>query len=304
MKRGILALTTLLSFSAVSATFPVYFLGGQSNMQGYGESKDLEPLHSKPADNIFLFAGNAVSDDDLSGGKGVWSPLQPGTGRGFKSNGRVSLFSDAFGPEVSFGHQLYSINGNQPVAIIKYAKGGSGIAEGVGHGSWFPFYKEKTGVNQYDHFLTTLRNAFEPTDIDLDGELDTLVPAGIVWMQGEADAAESKEVAEAYEANLKQLMTLIRAALRDDDLPVVIGKITDSGKDETDGKLMDYHEIVQKAQKSFVDNDVCAAFVTTLDNEKHIADGWHYTSEGYVHLGDAFAEAMMKLQQDCDKSVI
>ena len=47
MKRGILAITTLLSFSAVSATFPVYFLGGQSNMEGYGKSKDLEPLHSK-----------------------------------------------------------------------------------------------------------------------------------------------------------------------------------------------------------------------------------------------------------------
>ncbi|MDO6476239.1 sialate O-acetylesterase [Alteromonas sp. 1_MG-2023] len=299
MKRGILALTSLLSFSAMPATFPVYFLGGQSNMQGYGVSKDLEPLYSKPADNIYMFAGNAVSDDDLTGGKGVWAPLQPGTGKGFKSNGRVSLYSDKFGPEVSFGHQLYSLNNNQPFAIIKYAKGGSAIAEGIGHGSWYPFYQENTGVNQFDHFLTTIRNAFSPVDIDLDGEIDNLVPAGIVWMQGESDAAETKEIAAAYQANLKELMALIRAALRDDDLPVVIGKITDSGMDEADGMRMNYHKIVQQGQKAFVENDVCAAYVTTLDKETHLDDGWHYQSEGYVHLGQEFAAAMLKLQQTC-----
>ena len=162
-----------------------------------------------------------------------------------------------------------------------------------------------------DSLFVVLDSPQRVVELGLDGSLKRKInlnkfedTEGIVWMQGESDVAESKEVAEAYEANLKQLMTLIRAALRDDDLPVVIGKITDSGMDETDGKRMDYHGIVQKAQKSFVDNDVCAAFVTTLDNEKHIADGWHYTSEGYVHLGEAFAEAMMKLQQNCDKSVI
>jgi hypothetical protein len=64
-----------------------------------------------------------------------------------------------------------------------------------------------------------------------DGEADTLIPAGIVWMQGESDAALNAEIAERYEANLKRLMDLIRAALRSDDLPVVIGRISDSGRD-------------------------------------------------------------------------
>ena len=43
-------------------------------------------------------------------------------------------------------------------------------------------------------------------------------------MQGEADAQHSQESADAYLFNLKRLMNLFRAALRQDDLPVIIGK--------------------------------------------------------------------------------
>ena len=69
--------------------------------------------------------------------------------------------------------------------------------------------------------------------------------------------------------------------------------------DEADGMRMNYHKFVQQGQKAFVENDVCAAYVTTLDNETHLDDGWHYQSEGYVHLGEEFAAAMLKLQQTC-----
>ena len=293
-----LLLGSLLAAGVSAKTYPVYFLGGQSNMEGYGYSKALEPLLRDPADNIYMFTGTPADDDDRRGGLGVWAPLQPGTGTGFKSNGRVSLYSDRFGPEVAFGHKIYSLAENKPVALIKYAKGGSGIARGVGFGSWYPYYNENQGINQFDHFLTTLRGAFADRDIDLDGEPDTLVPAGIIWMQGEADAYESQKVADAYQKNLQELMKMIRAALHNDNLPVVIGKITDSGKD-SDGKMMDYISTVQHAQKAFVDADRCAAYVTTLDNEKHIEDGWHYTSDAYVRLGEAFAEAVWKLQQSC-----
>ena len=34
-------------------------------------------------------------------------------------------------------------------------------------------------MNQYDHFLATVRHATAVQDIDGDGELDTLVPAGV-----------------------------------------------------------------------------------------------------------------------------
>lgn len=298
MKRLFFIFALIFTPLTLAETYPVYFLGGQSNMEGFGFNQDLPPALQVPAKHVWLFNGTPKNDDDLNGGKGLWTPLQPGTGVGFDSDGKTNQYSNRFGPEVTFGHTLSALVQNKPIAIVKYAKGGSGIAEGVGHGSWYPFYSENLGVNQYDHFLTTLRKALSPQDIDQDGTIDTLVPAGIVWMQGESDAYESQAVADAYQANLTELMALIRAALRDDTLPIVIGKITDSGQD-ADGKRMDYIETVQLAQQNFVKQDVCAAFVTTLDNEKHIKDGWHYTSGGYIRLGEAFAKAMLNLEKSC-----
>ncbi len=70
-------------------------------------------------------------------------------------------------------------------------------------------------------------------------------------------------------------MELLRAALRVDDLPVVIGKITDSGMSD-DGTVMDYIDTVQKAQQDFVANDECAAYVTVTDDLSYLDDGWHY----------------------------
>lgn len=70
-------------------------------------------------------------------------------------------------------------------------------------------------------------------------------------MQGEADASFSEEIAREYESNLKRLMDLFRAAFRVDDLPAVIGRISDSGQVEggAEGeKVWTHGEIVRKAQ--------------------------------------------------------
>ncbi|MCX2840560.1 hypothetical protein OQJ59_02885 [Microbulbifer thermotolerans] len=60
------------------------------------------------------------------------------------------------------------------IAIIQYAVGGTGLAQGVGYGNWHPDFNEGAGLNQYDHALKTLRNAFADRDIDGDGAPDTL----------------------------------------------------------------------------------------------------------------------------------
>jgi hypothetical protein len=151
------------------------------------------------------------------------------------------------------------------------------------------------GVNQYDHFLATLRYALRVDDIDGDGENDTLIPAGIVWMQGESDANYTLEIAKRYEDNLKRIMDLIRAALRVDDLPVVIGRISDSGKGEDDGKVWDHGETVRAAQVAFVKKDGHAELVTATDNYKY-SDPWHYDSAGYIDLGRQFAEALVRIE--------
>ena len=106
-------------------------------------------------------------------------------------------------------------------------------------GCWDPDFHGKNGINQYDHFLKTVRTAMNTRDINNDGVEDYLVPAGILWMQGESDADKSEEIAMKYYAHLTRLMDLIRAALHTDDLPIAIGKISDSWNDikENDGRV-------------------------------------------------------------------
>lgn len=157
------------------------------------------------------------------------------------------------------------------------------------YGSWDPNF---SGINQYDNFLTTLRFAFETSDIDENGIKDNLVPSGIIWMQGESDAL-FKESAINYYYNLKRLLNLFRAALLKKDMPIVIGMISDSGKTEN-GKSLRYCELVQYAQEQFVVTDKWASIVRSTKSYKFL-DAYHFTSIGYIDLGIKFAEAINQL---------
>ena len=278
--------------------YKLYYLGGQSNMEGYGFNAELPEDLTSAVANVMIFNGRLALDDDPGGGAGLWVPLQPGFGTGFATDGEANTLSDRFGPELFFGRTLVELDPDAKVAIIKYALGGSGLALGVGYGSWHPDYQDGAGLNQYDHALQAIRTALSQPDIDGDGKPDRLIPSGIVWMQGEADAHHSQAAADEYLVNIKRLMGLLRAELRVDELPLAIGKITDSGMAD-DGKVMDFIETVQDAQQSFVDEDTCAAYVTVTDDIAHSDDAWHYDTDGFVRLGAAFAEAIRDLEVSC-----
>jgi hypothetical protein len=278
-------------------TYKLYFLGGQSNMDGYGYVAELPAELHGPVPAVMVFHGNPVPDDTVGGGRGLWSQLKPGHGVGFSSDGKANSYSDRFGVEVTFAQRLQELEPSSRIAIVKYSRGGTSIdsAAAGDFGSWEPDYVGRTGVNQYDHFLATIRNAMSVDDIDGDGLADKLVPSGIVWMQGESDAAYTEELAYGYRDNLERLINLLRAAFRVDDLPVVIGRISDSGQDD-DGKIWDHGDIVRKIQADFVERDGAAALVTSTD-EYSYSDPWHYDSEGYIDLGRRFADAMAKIEK-------
>ena len=291
---------SLPSGSAFAKIYKVYYLGGQSNMDGYGKIAELPEDQKKPVEGVMIFHGNSAPDITAVDGRGKWSPLQPGHGAKFESDGNMEKLSDQFGVELTFARHLRELHPESPIAIIKYSRGGTSIdiAAAGNFGCFDPDFTggegAVKGINQYDHLLATFRNAFAVRDIDGDGENDELVPTGIVWMQGESDAAYSEEIAQRYEANLKRLMDLVRAALRRDDLPVVIGRISDSGQDG-DGKVWNHGEIVRAAQAAFVSKDPAAALVETTDTYKY-SDPWHYDTAGYLDLGRAFADAMAALE--------
>ena len=276
----------------LSHTYLVYYLGGQSNMEGFGISAELPADLRGVQERVRIFHGNMSPDDTPVDGRGIWAALQPGYGTGFTSDGRTNRYADRFGPELAFGQRMAELQPEARIAIIKYARGGSSLEAGAsGYGTWDPTYSAGNAVNQYDHFLATVRHAMEPADIDGDGHVDHLVPAGIVWMQGEGDAYHSEATARKYEANLRRLMMLMRAALRVDDLPVVIGRIKDSRQGMKD-PVMPHADIVRDAQGRFVAGDGHAALVTSTDGYEFLPDGWHYRSAAVVDLGRQFADAM------------
>ncbi len=287
---------TLFGQQPRADTIQLFYLGGQSNMDGYGYNSELPGELRKPQDNIWIFHGNPVGDDQPGGGLGIWEVLQPGHGAGFSSDGKSNSLSDRFGVELSFAKRMEELHPNEKIAIIKYSRGGSSIDSlAAGRfGSWEADYTGTTGLNQYDYFLQTVRGAMGVDDIDGDGTPDILVPAGIIWMQGESDGAYSEELAMRYYTNLKRLMDLLRASFLTDDLPVVIGKISDSWNDD-DGKVWDRGELVQYAQEKYARTDAAAAIVRTTRYYKY-SDPWHYDSEGYVDLGKQFAEALQQLR--------
>ena len=72
---------------AEAATYDLYYLGGQSNMDGYGFVSELPEGWSGPVERVMIFQGNQGVDGEKAGGEGLWAPLQPGFGTGFARDG-------------------------------------------------------------------------------------------------------------------------------------------------------------------------------------------------------------------------
>lgn len=275
--------------------YKLYYLGGQSNMDGYGYVSDLTKELKKPMEDVYIFQGNCSPDNTTLDGRGIWSELMPGHGTGFTSDGLKNYYSDRFGVELTFAAELQLLDPDSKIAIIKYSLGGTSIdEEAAGNsGSWDPQYMDGEGINQYDNFLATISRAFSVRDINGDGRDDRLIPSGIIWMQGESDGAFTEEIALRYYDNLTELMSLMRDAFGA-DIPVVLGRISDSGMSDS-GLVWEWGDIIREAQHKFADNDCCSAIVTSTDTYGY-SDPWHYKSEGYLDLGRQFARKVRDIE--------
>jgi Carbohydrate esterase, sialic acid-specific acetylesterase len=297
MKSILIFLITPLLLLAQSKkdSIRVFYLGGQSNMEGFGFVKGLTDSLKKKDANVYIYQGNPAGDNDKSGGLGKWDMLQAGHGTGFSSDGKINVLSDRFGVELSLAKRLQELYPNQKLAFIKYAKNGSSI-DSIGtsvFGAWEPNFNGGNGINQYDYFLKTVNNAMLVKDINDDGIEDVLIPSGIIWMQGESDSDKTEQIANQYYSNLKRLMELMRATFRNNDLPIVIGKISDSGND-TDGKVWSFGELVQYSQEKFAATEPNVCIIRTTASYKY-SDKYHYDNNGYIDLGKQFANAIFLL---------
>lgn len=290
----LIILATLLMSSTITMakTYHVYFLGGQSNMEGYGYNKDLPSSLQSFAKVVPIFHGSSAFDTQPGGGLGLWTELQPGHGTGFTTDGKANQYSDRFGLEITLAHSLLK-DTEHNIAFVKYATGGTGLSKGVGYSNWDTDFA--AGDNQYNFAIKTIQTALATKDIDGDGSEDKLIPAGIIWMQGEADAHHSIEAANAYETKITTLMQRLRNALGNESLPIALGKINrlpDQGPEPE----MPYMDTVIKAQARFAENDVCAEYVTETEEYTISNDRWHYDSDAFIKMGRAFAKAILKLK--------
>lgn len=296
---AILTSVAALAGAAHGADYRVYYLGGQSNMDGYGLNSELDEDQRGPVEGCMIYRGQGRGFGQRPDGAGVWATLSPGFGVGFATDGQTNTLGDRFGPELSFGAMMQQLHPGERIAIIKYSLGGSSLSLETGGATWDPHDRRekdgRVGINQYDHALKTIDEAMRVRDIDGDGEEDRLIPCGIVWMQGESDGMNRK-AAESYGEHLGEMMGLLRAALRADGLPVVIGRISDSGVSAGKEPVWVFGGLVQEAQERFCEADPNAALVTSTESYGY-SDSAHYDSAGFWDLGQRFARAMRGLEK-------
>jgi hypothetical protein len=262
-------------------------------MVGHGFNQELPKSLNKTFDNVWIFHGNPTVDGNKNGGLGVWDNLKHGHGKGFSSDGKQNHLSSRFGVELSFAKKMQELYPNQKIAIIKYSMGGTSIDSSAARnkGSWDPDFKETS--NQFDYFLKTVDLAYNTANSLNANKTVILVPKGIIWMQGESDALFQKS-AKKYLKNLKKLLSLIRVTFRSKNLPLIIGKISDSGI-QKGSRTLKYSDIVQLAQEKYVFSDKNTSIIRSTKNYKYL-DKYHYDSLGYLNLGMLFAIEIYKLE--------
>src|SRR5690606_16099223 len=108
MKPVLLATLSLWALVSITSAkeYEVYYLGGQSNMDGYGYVRDLPESLRKPVQGVMIFHGNPAPDGTAVDGRGLWAELKPGHGVGFQTDGKNNKLSDRFGVELTFAQRL------------------------------------------------------------------------------------------------------------------------------------------------------------------------------------------------------
>lgn len=253
----LLALALSLSLSSVATAqtpVKVFFLVGQSNMEGKGNPIHLDtykddPLIQSTYSGLKDGDGWRVRDD-------VWITY-PSKARGAKHGpltvGYGTKGEDSIGPEFGFGHTIGNAL-DAPVLLIKIAWGGKSLAVDFRPPSQPPSDEEVTAmlerqqnrnpdttreevVERYGHFYREMiRHAKEELQNvgerfpELKGK--PLEIAGFVWHQGFNDIINRDLRENKYADYTKWLIAFIDDVRKDlgaPDMPFVIGELSTGG---------------------------------------------------------------------------
>lgn len=233
----------------------VYVLAGQSNMVGYGYTSGLPPELAGPQADVSLYWL----------GEPGWRPLTP-----------VSWIAGQFGPEVTFGRAMADAQPARELFLIKVARGNTSLAE-----CWNPEVgAEGVAGDCWEELLLTWAEATEA----LREAGKQPKNAGLLWMQGEADAAGDEEDAARYGATLERLIDGARGFAEEPELPVVMGLI--------DCPYCAHRDLIRAQLLAAAAADPHVRTVETEDLPREV-NPVHLDASGQRTLGARFAAALL-----------
>jgi iduronate 2-sulfatase len=256
--------------AAHAAHYDLFLLAGQSNMDGRGATKDLVgPLAkwAEPQPDVLISYSNSGIRGPLLTSDG-WMPLRPGYSVA-PGKSVTELPSGTFGPEVAFGRVVAdALPKDRHVAIIKFCEGGTSLKS-----QWNPAVRGKLYDQFVKHVETSCRSLVD------DGHTYTL--RGAVWHQGESDSGLPEG---EYETLLTGLVMQLRADLKREDLPFVIGEVFDNTK----------RDRVRAAEKAVAVKMPRTAFASA-EGLKTSDKGTHFDAGSQIELGTQMGKAMLGL---------
>jgi autotransporter-associated beta strand protein len=255
-------LSIFLAVNSWAASYDVYLLAGQSNMDGMGLTNDLVggfSVWTQPQTNVLIYYENHFLTNYVPS----WQVLKPGWSG--ESGSGLTLSPTNFGPELTIGYVLANANPGHNIALIKVSKGGTSLAE-----DWSP------GQDMYSDFASAVPTALGQLQA-LNGGGNTYTVHGMLWHQGEADYGETHD---QYEGLLTNFIASVRQVLGLPGLPFVIGEINEVNPGPN-------FLIIRQAQYDTSQLYPNSYFVSAM-NLPVQSDGLHFTSLAVLGLGQRF----------------
>ncbi len=274
---SLLGLIAACSFSTFfvtasrSISIKLFILAGQSNMVGFSSNMNDLPDRLKKSQEKVIWYNNSNQ----------WSALQPPT----EPSPLIQWWPAekiGFGPEISFGDTI-SKQLNQTVALVKYAKGGTSLAE-----DWNPAI-----ANSLYH---AMKERVEGAIADLNSRGYLVEISGFIWMQGESDAS-NENWAEDYQSNLTNLIGQVRRDFQQPDLPFIYGMVHFGNHHiKPNGTVNCCGDIVRTAQLQVAEKIPLTGVVetNTLPLDRDLI---HFDSHGILTLGEDFARIWLNVSK-------
>ncbi|WP_193212744.1 sialate O-acetylesterase [Luteolibacter marinus] len=244
--------------------FRVFLLMGQSNMAGFGSIRSNDPWQPgdfTPVPRVLVLGGQCGVKSSRPRGWTHWRPAAHPL--------HLNQASAGFGLGLPFATRLLQDPGTATIGLIPCAWGGAGI-DSLGPGS--PLYQNATRRARLAANTGTL--------------------AGVLWHQGETDAATGT-LALAHAGKLTHFIQQLRRDLAHPDLPFLIGDLANFGDDRRDAAAVELRALVRNGLRQVAAGDPRAAFVESEGLAG--VDGVHFNRESLVRFGERYAEAYFGL---------